>query len=121
MQSDDVVAAQEMIKGIYDDGEAVINGRTYKFHTMVHKQRRKVFAFYTGVSESVNAQDFSFLDSERFDAVESVIMGAVSYDGSILAKAGDKHWDEYPEDYLPFISTALAVISYPFIRGGGTA
>ena len=113
-------AAQEMIRAVFDDGEAEINGRTYVFVRMTHKKRRRVFAFYTSVAKQVQGGDFSFLDDPRFEAVESVINNAVTLDGSLLSKLGDAHWEDYAGDYLPFTATALAVISYPFLAASPT-
>ena len=112
--------ARNMIRAIYEDGEAEINGRVYRFTKMTHKQRRKVFAFYTSVSGDVARNDFSFLDSDRFGAVEDVINKSVTYNDSLLSVLGDAHWEKYPDDYLQFIPTALGVISYPFLAGADT-
>ena len=112
--------ARAMIRAIYEDGEAEINGRVYRFTKMTHKQRRKVFAFYTSVARDVERNDFSFLDSDRFAAVEDVINKSVTYNDSLLSVLGDTHWEKYPDDYLQFIPTALGVISYPFLAGADT-
>lgn len=109
--------AQEMIKAVYDDGEAEINGRTYKITTLTHKKRRKVFAFFTHHQHALSRGDFSCLESDEFQAVENVIENAVTFDGDLLSKR-PTHWDECPEDYITFISTMLGVISYPFLKGG---
>ena len=111
--------ALEMIKAVYDDGEAEINGRVYEFTKMRHESRRRVFAFYTSIANELQNGSFMFLDTPAFNDVEKVINKAVLYDGSALAKLPE-HWDEYPEDYITFISTALGVISYPFLRGSNT-
>jgi len=113
--------AKAMVKAVYDDGHAEINGRSYVFLKMTHKQRRRVFAFYTRVARAVNAEDFSFLDAPDFEPVEAVILNAVTLDGSLLSKLGEKHFEDFPEDYLPFITTAMAVVSYPFLAGSPTA
>lgn len=109
-----------MIKAVVDDGIAEINGRSYRFTKMLHKQRRKVFAFYTKHAGSVERGDFSFLDSPEFVAVESVINDHIAYDESLLSRI-PAHWDSYPEDYVLLIATALAVISYPFLVGAHTS
>jgi len=114
---DKIAAARAMFKAIFEDGEAEINGRIYRFTTMQHKQRRKVFAFYTRIGASAARGDFSFMDSPEFDAVEKVIGNAVLYNDSRLSVIGDAHWEKYPDDYLPFVTTALGVISYPFLSG----
>ena len=111
--------ALEMIKSVYDDGVAEINGRAYEFTKMRHEKRRRVFAFYTSIASDLQSGSFSFLDTPAFAGVEKVINDAVLFDRSALSRLPD-HWDEYPEDYITFISTALGVISYPFLRGSNT-
>ena len=115
-------AAQAMIKAIIDDdGKAEINGRTYQFVKMTHKKRRRVFAYYTHVQKAVQVGDLWFLDSPDFVAVEEAINGAVMFDGSLLSVINEKHWERYPDDYMPFISTAMGVVSYPFLSGNATS
>lgn len=114
-------AAHEMIKAIYEDGEAELtSGRVYKFSRMVHKERRKVFAFYTSIQEAAGRNDFSFLESDAFAAVEKIIENRVLFEGSALSKRAT-HWDEYPDDYVQLIMIALGVISYPFLSGAPTS
>lgn len=112
--------ARAMIKAVYDDGEMEINGRKYRFTTMQHKKRRKVFAFYTRVMRDVQGGDFSFLDSPDFAPVEEVINNAITFNDSLLSKIGDAHWEKYPEDYLQFIPVVMGVIAYPFLSGSHT-
>jgi hypothetical protein len=109
----------EMIKAVYDDGFAEINGREYHFLDMRHQQRRSVFAFFSSIQRDIQRQDFSFLDDPRFKNVEKIIESSVSIDDSLLAKLPN-HWEDYPQDYLKFVSTALAVISYPFMPASAT-
>ncbi len=113
--------AAAMIKAVYDDGEAEINGRSYVFTQMKHKDRRKVFAYLTHVMPQLRINDMSFLDSPEFESVEAVINKSVTLNNSLLSVLGDAHWDEHEGDYLPFISTALQVISYPFMNAAPTA
>lgn len=112
--------AQAMIRAVYMDGFAEINGRKYTFHKMTHKQRRKVFAFYTHVGPQVKQSDFSFLEYPEFEKVEEIINKSVSCEGSLLSVIGDEHWEKHPDDYLKFIGTALPVVSYPFFQGNST-
>ncbi len=114
--SDKVQEAQEMIRAVYEDGLAEINGREYCITKMMHKKRRKVFAFFTHVQADLQKQDFSFLDTDRWDSVEIIIENAVTFNGSLLAKLPE-HWDTYPQDYLLFVSTMLGAISFPFLSG----
>jgi hypothetical protein len=112
--------ALSMIKAVYDDGIAEINGREYKFLGTTHIKRRRVFAFYSSLQQTIKSGDMRFLDSPEFVPVEKVINEMVEINGSILTKSPD-HWEEFPEDYMQFISIAMGVISYPFLRGSLTA
>jgi hypothetical protein len=112
--------AMAMVRAVYEDGEAEVHGRTYKFHKMTHVERRKVFAFYSSVQRQINAQDFSFLDTPQYAAVEEVMWSNISVDGVTVNKARD-HWEEFPEDYINLLSVAMSVMSYPFIRAAGIA
>jgi len=112
--------AVAMVRAVYEDGEAEINGRKYKFHKMTHVQRRKVFAFYTSIAPQLRADNMEFLDTPQYAAVEEVMWSNISFDGVALNKARD-HWDEFPEDYVQLVATSLGVISYPFTRAAGIA
>lgn len=111
--------ALSQVKAVYDDGFAEINGREYHFTVMRHQQRRSVFAFFSSVQREISRHDFSFLDDPRFKVVEKIMENAITFDGSLLSKLPE-HWEEYPEDYLTLVSTAMGVISYPFMRGSNT-
>lgn len=108
--------ALEMIKAVYDDGYAEINGNRYDFAKMTHKKRRKVFAFFTGIASEMTRQSMEFLDTERFEEIERVMFDYVLFDGVQLSKQPD-HFEEYTGDYIMLITTALQVISLPFMAG----
>ena len=111
-------AALAQIKAVYEDNEAEINGRKYRFQRMQHMERRKVFAFYSSVQHQLNASNFSFLDTPQFSEVEKTMFGAITIDGELVSKRRD-HWEEFPEDYLQLVAVAMGVMSYPFIRASG--
>ena len=113
--TDEQKKAQAMIRAIFEDGEAEINGRVYKFTSMTHKQRRKVFAFLSRVAPAVDRKDLSFIDDPSFEPVEQIIHKAATFDDSLLSVLGDSHWEKYPSDYITFTTVALQVISYPFM------
>lgn len=115
----DKQAALGMIKAVYDDGVAEINGREYKFTATNHAKRRKVFAFYSGLQSEIKKGDFGFLDSDAFKPIEKVIGDIITFDDSLISKLQD-HWEQYPEDYLQYINIAMGVISYPFLKGSLT-
>jgi len=123
MQSRDekTKAATEMVKKISEEGVAEINGREYKFTKINFKKRRKVLAYHTSVQADIGNDNYSFLDSPEFEPVEAVINDSVTFNDSLLSRLGDEHWDEYPNDYIPFISVALAVISNTFLEEKDTA
>ena len=108
--------ALAQIKAVYNDQEAEINKRVYKFHGTNHNTRRKIFAFLTGIQNELQAGNFSFLSSPEFVPIEKDINNIITFDGSLISKLPE-HWEDYPEDYIKFISVALQVISYPFLKG----
>lgn len=108
--------ALEMIRAVYNDGYAEINGNRYDFATMTHKKRRKVFAFFTGIASELARQSLEFLDSERFEEIERVMFDYVLFDGVQLSKQPE-HFEQHPGDYVILVTTALQVISLPFMDG----
>lgn len=121
MSDKEAKKAINTIKAVYDDGEAEINGRIYTFNKINHGKRRAVFSFYSGIAGSLQSGSMEFLDTEAFKKVEKIILSIVTCNGDILSVVGDKHWETYPEDYLMFVTTALGVISYPFMKGHHTS
>ncbi|HDG1686920.1 TPA: hypothetical protein PFE28_002869 [Kluyvera cryocrescens] len=108
--------ALDMIKAVYQDGFAEINGNRYDFAAMTHKKRRKVFAFFTGIASELSRQSLEFLDTERFEEIERLMFDYVLYDGVQLSKQAD-HFESFPGDYVMVVTTALQVISLPFMGG----
>lgn len=109
--------ALSMLKAVHDEQSATLpSGREYTLTKMTHKQRRRVFAFFTKRQREIQAGDFSFLDSADFEPVEKVIMDTVLFDGAQISKLPNI-WDEQPEDYVIFVTTMLGAISYPFLSG----
>lgn len=111
--------AIEMIRAVYLDSVAEINGRKYKFQSMSHTERRKVFGFYTSIQRNISNQDFSFLDTPQYANVEEVMWSNITFNGVAINKLRN-HWEEYPEDYINLLSVAMGVMSYPFIRAAAT-
>ena len=107
-----------MLKAVYDDQSATLpSGREYTLTKMTHKQRRRVFAFFTKNQRDIRNGVYSFLDSAEFEPVEKVIMDTVLFEGTQISKLPNI-WDEQPEDYVIFITTMLGALSYPFLKGG---
>ena len=111
--------ANDLIRAIFEDGTAEINGRSYEFLKTNHAKRLRVFGYLMKVQERIQKKDFSFMGEKDWLEIEQIINGVVSLDGTILAK-DPQHWEDYAEDYLFFMPTALAVISYPFLKGKGS-
>ncbi len=110
--------ALENIKDVFNDGSAEINGRSYKFTVMTFAERRTVFAYMSSIKAKLAAEDFSFLDEPKFKEIESnVIFKRVTVEDMAISKMKVNIFEDHPEDYLMFISTALMVISYPFLKG----
>lgn len=107
------------LKDAYTDGLLEINGREYHFTEMRHMRRRDVFAYFSMISDDVQRGRFAFLSDPRFKPIEKIIGDHIMFEGSLLSKLSD-HWDEFPEDYLELIATAMGVMSYPFMRGNLT-
>ena len=105
-----------MLKSVHDDKCAEINGRQYHITKVNHKKRRKVFAFFSKVQNDVKYGNMWFLDSQEWADVEKTIENVVTFEGNLLSKLPD-HWDNYPEDYLVFVSTMMGALSYPFLSG----
>jgi hypothetical protein len=108
--------ALDMIRAVYEDGEAEINGRTYQLTKTTHKKRRKVFAFFSKFGRQIEKGDFSFLETPEFEEAEKVINTVVLFEGQMISRL-ETHWDLYPQDYMIFITTFLGAISYPFLSG----
>lgn len=108
--------ALAQIRAVYEDGTAIVNGREYTFTKATHKKRLKVFSYFTGVREMMSRQDFSFMGDESYDKIEQIVSELVTYEGTLLSKKTN-HWNEFPQDYMVFMTTALGVVSYPFLQG----
>jgi hypothetical protein len=117
-QQSERTQALAMLKAVYDDQSATLpSGREYTLTKMTHKQRRRVFAFFTRNQRDIQNGVYSFLDSAEFEPVEKVIMDTVLFEGTQISKLPNI-WDEQPEDYVIFITTMLGALSYPFLKGG---
>lgn len=104
----------EVIKQCHDDKCMTINGRDYQLTAFRHDIRRKVFAFTSSIQVALKTGDMSFLDTARYLEIEKMISERVTFEGMQLSKLPE-HWEEYPEDYLLFATTALQVVAYPFM------
>jgi len=99
-------------KDIYDSKELVINGRSYRLTKTTHAKRLKVFSFSTALER----EGVSFFNDPMFVEVEGIINNIVLYDGELISKRKE-HWDDYPEDYVIYITHMVVALSYPFLKG----
>lgn len=110
--------ALEMIAACYEDQEIEVNGRSYLLTKTNHRKRLKVFSYYTKVMNQMQGGDMSFFGTDEFEAIEKLMNEVLTYDGMQLSKL-PKHWEneEYIDDYIVLMTTSMAVISYPFLKG----
>lgn len=111
---------REMVKQCYDDREMTIHGRTYEFGPINHKKRLPIYAYLSQVAGPLSDGDMSFMGTPEWVKIEQSICSVILFEKSQITKL-PTHWDKYPEDYLMFCTTALSVISYPFLAGSPTA
>lgn len=114
--TDDAASQMAVVKAVYEDGMAEINGTEYVFGKVNHKIRRKIYAFYTGIAQEVQRGSFEFLDRPDYQSIENVIGDNILVNDMQISKIPG-YWDNKPEDYLKLITTSMAVFSYPFLRG----
>lgn len=112
---------EAMVRKIEDNDNAItLKGIAYKFHRFRHKERVRVFGFLTSVTPLLEAGNFEFLTSDSFERVEKIISDNVTVDGMSLAKLVD-HWEDNPQNYIPFFTIALQFVSYPLLKGDLTS
>lgn len=114
---DQLKSAIAQMKAVCEDGVATINGRDYKLTAMTHSERVKVFSFYASPSNTAAMNSFEFLDDPKYKEVEKVMFSRITFEDMQLSKLPN-HFEEYPEDYIILISTAMGAMSYPFMRAG---
>jgi len=108
----------DMIKQVYDDKVAEINGNSYYFTNCSHQKRLRIFGYSTKIKDDLANENFSFLSTDEWRSIEKDILSTILFDNEVLSKkANHFEQDKYISDYLILITTALAVISYPFIQG----
>lgn len=115
--NDQLKSAIAQMKAVCEDGVATINGRDYKLTAMTHSERVKVFSFYASPSNTAAMNSFEFLDDPKYKEVEKVMFSRITFEDMQLSKLPN-HFEEYPEDYIILISTAMGAMSYPFMRAG---
>lgn len=106
----------DQIKAVYEDNCAEIHGRTYTFGKFTHKKRLKIFAFLSKYAHELDVNNFSCLVLDEFEPIQNLIFENTLFDGMQISKL-QGHWEKYEQDYLLFITMAMAAISYPFTKG----
>lgn len=106
----------DMIKAVYEDKEMEINGRKYRFTKTTHAVRLKVFAFLLQHKGELESGNLSFLGSAEWPKIEKILFDYITFDDAAISKSGG-HFEnpEHEKDYMIFVSTAMGVISYPFL------
>jgi len=111
--------AMAVIAQCYTDGEMEIHGRKYTFTKTTHKKRLSVYSYMTGVAPRLGKGDMTFMDTPDWERIEKLISDMVMFDDSVVSKLPE-HWEKFPQDYLLFATTAMQVISHPFLAGNPT-
>ena len=103
----------EQIKQWNDNGEFIINDRTYKLTGLSHQFRVEVLSIYSQIEANIIMGNYKFLQDNEFKKIMTKVDDRVLFDGMQLSKV-PKHFEEYAEDYLDYIAVSLKVIVYPF-------
>lgn len=113
------MSTQDIIKSVYEDKIATINEHDYEFGVMTFTERRTVFAYASKIAKNLESGDLSFIDDSEYKKIEKdIIFKRITYDKMSLSKKNVFEDEEFMVDYLKFVTIALAVISYPFTKGG---
>ena len=104
----------DLVKAVYDDKCAEINGNEYKFIPTTHERRIKVFGYLTKITPQLELNDVSFLSSKEFKEIEKILFNMITFEDSLISKIPN-HWDTEPygRDYVKLVIIALQVVSYP--------
>ena len=105
----------EQIKQWNNEGEFLINDRTYKLTGLSHQFRVEVLSIYSQIEANLIMGNYRFLQDNEFKKVMTKIEDRVLFDGMQLSKL-PKHFEEYAEDYLDYIAVSLKVIVFPFYQ-----
>ena len=109
---------EEILKQIEewsDNSYFEINGRRYEISKLSHQFRLEVVAIYSQIESSITMGNYGFLINKDFKNVMKKVDERIIFEGSQISKLPN-HFEEYPEDYLDYVSLSLKVISYPFYK-----
>ena len=102
----------EQIKQWNNEGEFLINDRTYKLTGLSHQFRVEVLSIYSQIEANIIMGNYGFLNRDDFKKMMVKVEERVLFDGMQLSKL-PKHFDEYPQNFRDFIATSLKVIVAP--------
>ena len=105
----------EQIKQWNNEGEFLINDRTYKLTGLSHQFRVEVLSIYSQIEANIIMGNYKFLQDNEFKKVMTKVDDRVLYDGMQLSKL-PKHFEDFAEDYLDYIAVSLKVIVYPLYQ-----
>jgi hypothetical protein len=109
------------IKEIYKKGFFDIGENKYQFSKMPFKKAKKIFAYLTSIASELELGRLGFLDSPKFDdEIEPLLFQYMLFDGFKIDTIDD-HFDEYPSDYIEFVTMSIQGFSAPFLPEVRTA
>lgn len=104
------------IKEIYEQGFIEINGREYYFEKAKHRERIKVFAYFSQIQSDIAVGNFHFLDDDKFKRTMRIIDKYFLYDDIPIDKR-EGHFDQYEEDFLEYVAFSMTLFCFPLVRG----
>tara|TARA_R110000764_G_scaffold60448_4_gene129779 strand:- start:1024 stop:1446 length:423 start_codon:yes stop_codon:yes gene_type:complete len=114
-------AGYAAIKAIYKKGFFEVGENKYEFSKMPFKKAKKIFAYLTAIAGELEAGQLGFIDSHKFDNdIEPLLFQYMLVNGFKLDTVDD-HFDEFPSDYIEFVSTAIQGFAAPFLPEVATA
>lgn len=106
---------KEVIAQCVADQEFTIADRTYKMLRVPYRNALKVI----GAAQQIERGTIVIGDAGWVE-MEKELSRHFMLDNSIISKLPD-HFQEHPEDYMTFITYAIGMITYPFMKGIATS
>ena len=115
------IDGQKAIKAIYEKGYFDVGDRKYELSKMPFKKAKKIFAYLTAIATQIEAGQLGFIDSDKFENdIEPLLFQFMLVDGFKLETIDD-HFDDYPGDYIEFVTMSTQGFAAPFIPEVRTA
>lgn len=99
----------------HSEGFFVINGREYKISKLSHQFRVEVISIYSQIEAQNVMGNYAFLQREDFKKIMKKVDEKILFDGMQISKL-EKHFEEYPEDYLDYVAVSMKVITFPLYK-----